>query len=250
MQKPSLLYMLVLIGGICSGKSTVSKYLASKGAYRIDLDACAHEVLQGDDTCKEQLVDHFGADILDSTGHISRTRLAARAFSSARTSAELERITHPAIFRLVELQMTQIAERVVSASAPAAALEVPAHASTAPVPASTTQTPALVVVELPLPDKAPALLTIADETMCVLASRAQRTRLARKRSITALELSARMRLQPDDAAYKAHASYCIENDGSMPELVEKVDEWLCARVRSHAFVLANKEGACESSALF
>lgn len=242
MQKPSLLYMLVLIGGICSGKSTVSKYLASKGAYRIDLDACAHEVLQGDDTCKEQLVDHFGADILDSTGHISRTRLAARAFSSARTSAELERITHPAIFRLVELQMTQIAERVVSASAPA-------PASAAPVPASTTQTPALVVVELPLPDKAPALLTIADETMCVLASRAQRTRLARKRSITALELSARMRLQPDDAAYKAHASYCIENEGSMPELVEKVDEWLCARVRSHAFVLANKEGACESSAL-
>lgn len=243
MQKPSLLYMLVLIGGICSGKSTVSKYLASKGAYRIDLDACAHEVLQGDDTCKEQLVDHFGADILDSTGHISRTRLAARAFSSARTSAELERITHPAIFRLVELQMTQIAERVVSASAPA-------PASVAPVPASTTQTPALVVVELPLPDKAPALLTIADETMCVLASRAQRTRLARKRSITALELSARLRLQPDDAAYKAHASYCIENQGSMPELVEKVDEWLCARVRSHAFVLANKEGACESSALF
>lgn len=243
MQKPSLLYMLVLIGGICSGKSTVSKYLASKGAYRIDLDACAHEVLQGDDTCKEQLVDHFGADILDSTGHISRTRLAARAFSSARTSAELERITHPAIFRLVELQMTQIAERVVSASAPA-------PASVAPVPAFTTQTPALVVVELPLPDKAPALLTIADETMCVLASRAQRTRLARKRSITALELSARMRLQPDDAAYKAHASYCIENEGSMPELVEKVDEWLCARVRSHAFVLANKEGACESSALF
>lgn len=220
----------------------MSKYLASKGAYRIDLDACAHEVLQGDDTCKEQLVDHFGADILDSTGHISRTRLAARAFSSARTSAELERITHPAIFRLVELQMTQIAERVVSASAPA-------PASTAPVPASTTQTPALVVVELPLPDKAPALLTIADETMCVLASRAQRTRLARKRSITAPELSARMRLQPDDAAYKAYASYCIENEGSMPELVEKVDEWLCARVRSHAFVLANKEGACESSAL-
>lgn len=243
MQKPSLLYMLVLIGGICSGKSTVSKYLASRGAYRIDLDACAHEVLRSDDACKEQLVDHFGADILDSTGHISRTRLAARAFSSARTSAELERVTHPAIFRLVELQMTQIAERVVSASAPA-------PASTAPVPASTTQTPALVVVELPLPDKAPALLTIADETMCVLASRAQRTRLARKRSITALELSARMRLQPDDAAYKAHASYCIENEGSMPELVEKVDEWLCARVRSHAFVLANKEGACESSALF
>lgn len=242
MQKPSLLYMLVLIGGICSGKSTVSKYLASKGAYRIDLDACAHEVLRSDDACKEQLVDHFGADILDSTGHISRTRLAARAFSSARTSAELERITHPAIFRLVELQMTQIAERVVSASAPA-------PASTAPVPASTTQTPALVVVELPLPDKAPALLTIADETMCVLASRAQRTRLARKRSITAPELSERMRLQPDDAAYKAYASYCIENEGSMPELVEKVDEWLCARVRSHAFVLANKEGAYESSAL-
>lgn len=243
MQKPSLLYMLVLIGGICSGKSTVSKYLASKGAYRIDLDACAHEVLRSDDACKEQLVDHFGADILDSTGHISRTRLAARAFSSARTSAELERITHPAIFRLVELQMTQIAERVVSASAPA-------PASVAPVPASTTHPPALVVVELPLPDKAPALLTIADETMCVLASRAQRTRLARKRSITAPELSERMRLQPDDAAYKAHASYCIENEGSMPELVEKVDEWLCARVRSHAFVLANKEGACESSALF
>lgn len=242
MQKPSLLYMLVLIGGICSGKSTVSKYLASRGAYRIDLDACAHEVLRSDDACKEQLVDHFGADILDDTGHISRTRLAARAFSSARTSAELERITHPAIFRLVELQMTQIAERVVSASAPA-------PASTAPVPASTTQTPALVVVELPLPDKAPALLTIADETMCVLASRAQRTRLARKRSITAPELSERMRLQPDDAAYKAYASYCIENEGSMPELVEKVDEWLCARVRSHAFVLANKEGACESSAL-
>lgn len=242
MQKPSLLYMLVLIGGICSGKSTVSKYLASRGAYRIDLDACAHEVLRSDDACKEQLVDHFGADILDSTGHISRTRLAARAFSSARTSAELERITHPAIFRLVELQMTQIAERVVSASAPA-------PASAAPVPASTTQTPALVVVELPLPDKAPALLTIADETMCVLASRAQRTRLARKRSITAPELSERIRLQPDDAAYKAYASYCIENEGSMPELVEKVDEWLCARVRSHAFVLANKEGACESSAL-
>ncbi len=95
-----------LTGKTGAGKSTVSEYLAEKGAYIIDGDIVAREVLSVDETLITQLCDAFG-DILNEDGTLNRKKLAAVAFSSAENTDKLNSIMHPAINKLI----TQRAEK-------------------------------------------------------------------------------------------------------------------------------------------
>ena len=58
-----------LTGGIVSGKSTVSRLLARRGAVIIDADAIVHELQRPGTPLLEQLAARFGGDIISDTGH-------------------------------------------------------------------------------------------------------------------------------------------------------------------------------------
>ena len=100
-----------LTGGIGTGKSTVSRYLTTKGYKIIDADRIAREVVEPGQPALKALVEEFGPEILLEDGRLNRRELARLAFASPEGKAALDRITHGAIFaRIEELQLQYAAE--------------------------------------------------------------------------------------------------------------------------------------------
>ncbi|CAM3145800.1 dephospho-CoA kinase [Williamsia muralis] len=95
-----------LTGGIGAGKSTVARTLVDRGAYIIDADVIAREVVAPGTDGLSQLVAAFGDDILAADGSLDRAALAAKAFVDDEQRKKLNAITHPLVgaraFELLE----------------------------------------------------------------------------------------------------------------------------------------------------
>jgi dephospho-CoA kinase len=89
--------MVGLTGGIGSGKSTVARMLADRGAVIVDADLIAREVVEPGQPALAALAEAFGPEILASDGSLDRAALAARAFVTDEEKKRLEAITWPAI---------------------------------------------------------------------------------------------------------------------------------------------------------
>src|SRR5881275_3429592 len=93
-----------LTGGIASGKSVVGEMFVALGAHLVQADRLAHELMDPGEPVYNQVVRHFGREILNPDGSINRPKLAELAFGapgSARTSRieELNRIVHREVVR-------------------------------------------------------------------------------------------------------------------------------------------------------
>lgn len=86
-----------LTGGIATGKSTVSKMLAQEGVQIIDADLIAREVVEPGQPALLGLIEAFGPDIVDSSGHLDREKLGAIVFADPEARKLLEDLTHPQI---------------------------------------------------------------------------------------------------------------------------------------------------------
>ncbi|AVM00923.1 dephospho-CoA kinase [Gordonia iterans] len=86
-----------LTGGIGAGKSTVARTFVEQGAYLVDSDAIAREVVAPGSAGLAALVEAFGPEILDDHGALDRAALAARAFTDAQSTQKLNAVTHPLI---------------------------------------------------------------------------------------------------------------------------------------------------------
>jgi dephospho-CoA kinase len=89
--------LIALTGGIASGKTAVAELFAKLGVPVLDTDQIARDVVAPGMPALEQLVAEFGADILDATGQLDRTRMRERVFGDPTQRRKLEAITHPAI---------------------------------------------------------------------------------------------------------------------------------------------------------
>ena len=89
-----------LTGGIGSGKSTVSELLAAHGAVVIDYDVLAREAVEPGSSGLEAIAERFGPEVIASDGTLDRPALAAIVFADPAALADLNAITHPAIWRL------------------------------------------------------------------------------------------------------------------------------------------------------
>jgi dephospho-CoA kinase len=89
-----------LTGGIGSGKSVVSGFLAEMGVGVIDTDQVGHEVLN-DVATQEKIVEAFGVDVLSSDNRIDRMKLGQAVFGNAGALAKLNQIMHPLIYKAV-----------------------------------------------------------------------------------------------------------------------------------------------------
>ena len=96
--------IIVVIGGIGSGKSTVSRAFRDLGAAFIDLDVVGHEILLRDDV-KADLVAAFGPEIIGADGEIVRPKLAKRAFTCPENTAVLNEATQPRIIAEAKRQL-------------------------------------------------------------------------------------------------------------------------------------------------
>ena len=90
-----------ILGGICSGKSTVAAEFAKLGCKVIDADKIAHELLEKK-TIREKIVGLFGRTVLDSDGKIDSRKLAGIVFEDADKILSLNKIIHPFVLERAE----------------------------------------------------------------------------------------------------------------------------------------------------
>ncbi len=88
-----------LTGGIASGKTAVSNRLRDLGAYVIDADVLARDVVQPGQPALAALVERFGGDILTAAGNLDRAKLAGVVFADQDARRDAESIIHPAVRR-------------------------------------------------------------------------------------------------------------------------------------------------------
>ena len=96
-----------LTGGIGSGKSTVSKFLAELGAGIIDADRVGHEALRRDTEVWREVVVAFGRQILTPAGDIDRKKLGEVVFNNTESLTRLNQIMHPRMYDMVKVQLEE-----------------------------------------------------------------------------------------------------------------------------------------------
>ena len=186
-----------LTGNIASGKSTVARLLAERGAAHVDADALVHELYRADSPLPARIAQRFGAAVLAEDGSVDRAALGEIVFNDPEALRALEALVHPETGRLM-------AERVQAALA------------AEPPP------PALVIEAVKLIES--GRYRMADEVWFVRASpETQRERLIALRGHSAADAEARLAAQAPIEPRLAVADRVIDNDGSLDALDAQVE---------------------------
>jgi len=90
-----------LTGGIGSGKSTVARMLADRGASVLDADAFARDAIALGTPGFDRAVALFGPEVVRADGDLDRGRIASEVFADAERRRALEAIVHPEVRRLI-----------------------------------------------------------------------------------------------------------------------------------------------------
>lgn len=103
-----------LSGGVGSGKSTVARRFAQRGAVIVDSDVLAREVVAAGTEGLAEIVERFGRDVLDDHGALDRAAMARRVFADGDARAGLNAIVHPRVAaRTAELMAAAPADAIV-----------------------------------------------------------------------------------------------------------------------------------------
>ena len=184
-----------LTGGMGTGKSTVATFFKELGAYVIDWDELARDVIRPNSKAWKEIVEWLGKDVLNEDLTINRQKLADVVFLNKEKVARLNEIVHPQVFKEDE-RITKEIKRI--------------------------DPDALVIKDIPLlfESKSPAL----DKVVVVSASEeTQLTRLQEK-GMSRQDAQRRIRSQlPLEKKVKS-ADFVINNDGSLEETKRQVEE--------------------------
>jgi dephospho-CoA kinase len=183
---------VALTGGIGSGKSTVAEFLDELGAYVIDSDQLARDVVERGTPGYEAVLATFGDGIL-TDGEIDRAKLAEIVFKDATARAALESIIHPLV--------RDSAEKMVKS--------LPSDA--------------VVINQIPLLVETDGAKRF-DFVITVSADEDVRRRRLIERGMKDYEVTKRLAAQVNDAAREAIAHSVIRNNGSIDELRQVVEE--------------------------
>jgi dephospho-CoA kinase len=97
-----------LTGGIASGKSTVSQFLKEAGAFIVDADTIAHDLLKKGGPAYRSVLNVFGIHILGEDGEIDRSKLGNIVFRDPKRLLALNKIIHPFVFEAAEQERSTI----------------------------------------------------------------------------------------------------------------------------------------------
>jgi len=100
-----------LTGGVASGKTAVSQALKEEGAYIIDADQIARELVRPHTPAWNELVRVFGKAILDVDGSIDRKKLADKVFADPNQRKLLNQILHPLITEEMDRRTRELGQK-------------------------------------------------------------------------------------------------------------------------------------------
>lgn len=183
-----------LTGGIGSGKSTVGQMLVDRGAILVDADQVAREVVEPGTPGFDEVVEHFGDDVVGDDGTLDRARIADVVFRDDDARQALNEITHPRVGE-------EMARRV-----------------------SEAPDDAVVVMDIPLlaegdPERARGY----EAVLVVEAPRDVRLQRLEERGMDPADAEARMARQASDADRRAIATHVLDNGGTLAQLEVQVD---------------------------
>lgn len=182
-----------LTGGIGSGKSTVARRLEELGATVVDADQIAREVVEPGTPALRAIVQRFGESVLLADGTLDRAGLGRIVFSDKDALADLEGITHPAIWDLTATRMAAARRRGIAVHDMPLIVEKNLSADYHLV----------VVVDTP-----------AEERL---------RRLVELRGMDEEDARARIAAQASDEDRYAAADVLLPNTGTQEQLIEAVD---------------------------
>lgn len=188
--------LIALTGGIASGKSTIARRLADRGAVVVDADAIVRDVQAVGSPVLDEIAAAFGEDVITADGALDRAALGARVFGDDEALARLNAIVHPAV-------------RAESARRFTAAFDAD--------PA------AVVVYDVPLLVEARVddpwdLIVVADAPAALRAGR-----LVDERGLSESDAAARLASQVSDDRRRAIADVVIDTAGSLEETLTQAD---------------------------
>ena len=195
-----------LTGGIASGKTVVGEMFVALGASLVQADQISHSLMLPGEPVYNEVVRHFGREILNPDGSINRGKLAELAFGapgSARTSRieELNRIVHPEVVRRQDQWMEQMGRQD---------------------PNVVAIVEAALILEAGAAERFDRLIVVTCTEEQRVARFAARQRIDLESA--SKEVRRRMAAQlPDDEKIKA-ADYVIDNSGSLEATHQQVAE--------------------------
>ena len=183
-----------LTGGIGSGKSTVTQFLAELGAVVIDADRVGHGAFKPNTEIWHELVTTFGRQIVTRNGDIDRGKLGKIVFGNPDSLLQLNKIMHPRMYDMVKDQLEEYRRRGVE----------------------------VVVLEAPLLIEA-GWTSLVDDLWVVVASEATvLKRLQEKVGLSQQQSLARIRSQLPSEERTKRAGAVINTDCNLDELRRKV----------------------------
>lgn len=194
-------WIVYVIGGMGSGKSSVSRIIEEAGVPVLDLDEVGHRVLE-EEQVRRRLVSAFGEGILAPDGSIDRGSLAHRAFASEKGVRILNETTTQPICDA----MARWVSRIAVAGTALCAIEVSAY------------------------DGPDGRFPSPDEVLAVVASTDVRIARAVAKGFEETDVRARIAAQASDALRRQWADVVLVNDGTFEELEDSVTVWLKGRM--------------------
>jgi len=183
-------------GGIGSGKTTITEYLAELGAIVIDADKVGHEAFEPNTEIWREVVAEFGKDILAPDNRIDRGKLGPLVFADPDALARLNQIMHPRMFDMMKARIEEYRQQGVAVVVIEAAVLIEAN-----------WTP------------------LADEVWVATAPEsAVLDRLEKQRGMDKEQTLSRIRSQLTTDERTTHADVVLQNDGSLDELKAKVSQ--------------------------
>jgi dephospho-CoA kinase len=103
---------LGLTGDLGSGKSTVARMLAERGAVIFSSDEMARAMMEPGHAVFAEIVERFGPGVVAADGSLDRKKLAALAFRPTQSRVEeLNAIVHPAVIEEQARLLAELAEK-------------------------------------------------------------------------------------------------------------------------------------------
>ena len=189
--------LIGLTGGIGSGKTAVSDQLGKLGAGIIDTDVIAHQITAANGFAIEPIRKHFGSDYIDANGALDRAKMRTLVFAKPEEKKALEAITHPLIRQETIKQALQLAKGGV---------------------------PYLVFV-VPLLLESGTWLGLIDQLVVVdCPVETQIHRVMQRNNLPRSEVEKILKTQASREERLAHADFVIENQGTLSQLAEEVNQ--------------------------
>lgn len=191
--------ILGLTGGIASGKSTVSEYIASYGVPIVDADLVARDVMKAGAPAVLEIRDQFGEEVLLENGEINREYLGSLVFNSFEKRKQLNAIVQGRIREVLEKEIAKHLE----------------------------EEPPLLVLDIPLLYEE-GYEDEVDEVMVVyVEAEVQKERLLKRdENLSEEDVVNRIYSQMPLIEKSKLADVVINNNGTVNETLSKVRDWL------------------------